>query len=175
MTPLNILRSVAYVGALRFQKRVFLMAYLILLTDHLKKRGMCWGADYEDNVSNGFVSYAFGTSRIEKDNFLKDVMIWGENIGGNVEVCISTKGSWVKSVACGSWHIAVIIKINADRPRFNAIGGNLYTWGDGANGMLGLADHERKLVPTCVAHLVDNNFVQGYSSRMMTVALANQG
>ncbi|KAK9950728.1 hypothetical protein M0R45_006200 [Rubus argutus] len=128
--------------------------------DHLKKRGMCWGADYEDNVSNRFVSYAFGTSRIEKDNLWKDVMIWGENIGGNVEGVVN--------------RFAAIIKINADRPRFNAIGGNLYTWRDGANGMLGLADHERKLVPTCVAHLVDNNFVQVYSSRMMTVALANQ-
>lgn len=44
--------------------------------DHLKKRGMCWRADYEDNISDRFVSYAFGTPRIEKDNVLKDIMIW---------------------------------------------------------------------------------------------------
>jgi alpha-tubulin suppressor-like RCC1 family protein len=85
------------------------------------------------------------------------------------------KGSWVISVTCGSWHTAAIIKIMADRPRFNAVGGNLYTWGDGANGMLGHADHERKLVPRCVAHLVDNSFVQLCCRRMMTVALTNQG
>lgn len=63
----------------------------------------------------------------------------------------------------------------ADCPRFIVIGENLYTWGDEANRMLGHADHERKLVPTCVAHLVDNNFVQVCCSRMLTVALTNQG
>lgn len=41
--------------------------------------------------------------------------------------------------------------------------------------MLGHVDHERKLVPTCVAHLMDNNFVQVCCSRMLTVVLTNQG
>lgn len=62
--------------------------------DHLKKRGMCWRADYEDNVSDRFVSYAFGTPRIEKDNVLKDIMIWGENIGGNVEGVVNRFGKY---------------------------------------------------------------------------------
>jgi hypothetical protein len=91
---------------------------------------MCWGADYEDNVSNRFVSYAFGTSRIEKDSLLKDVMIWGESIGGNVEGVVNRFGKYsrqkidallpkllesttmldVHNISLGGKHVALVTK-----------------------------------------------------------------
>ena len=87
----------------------------------------------------------------------------------------SLKGLWVKSVACGSWHTAAIVEIMADRFKFNAIGGKLFTWGDGDKGRLGHVDEEKKLLPTCVAQLVDHDFVQVSCGRMLTVGLTNHG
>ncbi|GAV61757.1 RCC1 domain-containing protein/FYVE domain-containing protein/BRX domain-containing protein/BRX_N domain-containing protein [Cephalotus follicularis] len=87
----------------------------------------------------------------------------------------SLKGLWVKSVSCGPWHTAAIVEIVADRYKFNAIGGKLFTWGDGDNGRLGHGDGETKLLPTCVAQLVDYDFVQVSCGRMLTVALSSLG
>ncbi|KAG7986247.1 hypothetical protein I3843_03G071000 [Carya illinoinensis] len=87
----------------------------------------------------------------------------------------SLKGLWVKSVACGSWHTAAIVDIVVDRYRFNAKGGKLFTWGDGDKGRLGHANEERSLLPTCVAQLVDHDFVQVSCARTLTVGLTNLG
>lgn len=87
----------------------------------------------------------------------------------------SLNGLRVKSVACGSWHTAAIVEVMVDRFKFNAIGGKLFTWGDGDKGRLGHGDEERKLSPTCVAQLVDHDLVQVRCGRTMTVALSSHG
>ncbi|OVA14280.1 FYVE zinc finger [Macleaya cordata] len=87
----------------------------------------------------------------------------------------SLKGLRVKSVACGPWHMAAVVDIMADHLKANAPGGKLFTWGDGDKGRLGHLDQERKLLPTCVARLVDHDFVQVSCGRMMTVGLTNTG
>lgn len=87
----------------------------------------------------------------------------------------SLKGLSVKSVACGSWHTAAIVEIIIDRFKFKAVGSKLFTWGDGDKGRLGHADMETKLLPTCVAQLVDYDFVQVSCGRMLTAALSNTG
>jgi len=87
----------------------------------------------------------------------------------------SLKGLWVKSVACGSWHTAAIVDVIFDRFKFNGVGGKLFTWGDGDKGRLGHADLEKKLQPTCVAQLVEHDFVQVSCGRMLTVALTRTG
>ena len=87
----------------------------------------------------------------------------------------SLKGLRVKSVACGSWHTAAIVDVIFDRFKFNGVGGKLFTWGDGDKGRLGHADLEKKLQPTCVAQLVEHDFVQVSCGRMLTVALTRTG
>ncbi|XWS30621.1 hypothetical protein CRYUN_Cryun23aG0001500 [Craigia yunnanensis] len=87
----------------------------------------------------------------------------------------SLKGLWVKSVSCGPWHTAAIAEIMTDRYKLNANGGKLFTWGDGDKGRLGHADRERKLLPTCVAQLVDFFFVQVSCGRMLTAVLTSSG
>lgn len=87
----------------------------------------------------------------------------------------SLSGLWVKAVACGPWHTAAIVEIRADRLKFNTKGGKLFTWGDGDKGRLGHGDQERKLLPTCVAQLVDYDFVQVSCGRMLTVGLTCLG
>jgi alpha-tubulin suppressor-like RCC1 family protein len=87
----------------------------------------------------------------------------------------SLKGLWVKSVACGSWHTAAIVDVIFDRFKFNGVRGKLFTWGDGDKGRLGHADLEKKLQPTCVAQLVEHDFVQVSCGRMLTVALTRTG
>ncbi|XP_065850462.1 PH, RCC1 and FYVE domains-containing protein 1 [Euphorbia lathyris] len=87
----------------------------------------------------------------------------------------SLKGLCVKTVACGTWHTAAIVDIMADRFKFNAVGGKLFTWGDGDKGRLGHIDPRKKLVPTCIAPLVEYDFVRVFCGRMLTVALTNTG
>ncbi|XP_022143439.1 uncharacterized protein LOC111013314 isoform X2 [Momordica charantia] len=87
----------------------------------------------------------------------------------------SLNGLWVKSVACGSWHTAAIVDIMIDRFKFKSAVGKLFTWGDGDKGRLGHADNACKLLPTCVAPLVDYDFVQVSCGRMLTAGLTNLG
>ncbi|OMP05215.1 Zinc finger, FYVE-type [Corchorus capsularis] len=87
----------------------------------------------------------------------------------------SLKGLWVRSVSCGPWHTAAIVETMYDHSKLNAIGGKLFTWGDGDKGRLGHADGERKLSPTCVVQLVDLDFVQVSCGRMLTAALTSLG
>ncbi|KAK3218644.1 hypothetical protein Dsin_012614 [Dipteronia sinensis] len=88
---------------------------------------------------------------------------------------VSLKGLRIKSVACGPWHTAVIVELMADRSKSNAVGGKLFTWGDGDKGRLGHVDGRIKLLPTCVVQLVDFDFVQVSCGRMLTVGLTSSG
>ncbi|KAJ6813091.1 uncharacterized protein M6B38_145385 [Iris pallida] len=85
------------------------------------------------------------------------------------------EGFRVKSVACGPWHTAAIIEVVIGRFKSNTPGGKLFTWGDSDKGRLGHADKERKLLPTCVASLVDCDFVQVSCGRTLTVSLTVTG
>ncbi|KAL2521966.1 Regulator of chromosome condensation (RCC1) family with FYVE zinc finger domain [Forsythia ovata] len=87
----------------------------------------------------------------------------------------SLKGLRVKTVACGSWHTAAIVEIMVDHIEFNNPGGKLFTWGDADKGRLGHFDQERKLLPTCIAELVDHDFVQVSCGRTLTVGLTSTG
>ncbi|KAI3896852.1 hypothetical protein MKX03_013503 [Papaver bracteatum] len=85
------------------------------------------------------------------------------------------KGLWVKSVACGPWHMAAVVDFNFHASNPNSSGGKLFTWGDGDKGKLGHLDRGRKTIPTCVARLMHYDFVQVSCGRMLTVGLMNTG
>ncbi|KAI3896854.1 hypothetical protein MKX03_013505 [Papaver bracteatum] len=68
------------------------------------------------------------------------------------------KGLWVKSVACGPWHMAAVVDFNFHASNPNSSGGKLFTWGDGDKGKLGHLDRGRI---SC--------------GRMLTVGLMNTG
>ncbi|ERN17078.1 uncharacterized protein LOC18445411 [Amborella trichopoda] len=91
----------------------------------------------------------------------------------------SLKGLRVKWVACGSWHTAAIVDIIADHSRDNLNPGThcgkLFTWGDSDKGRLGHQDKERKLLPTCVASLVEHDFVQVACGEALTISLTSLG
>ncbi|KAJ3676247.1 hypothetical protein LUZ60_003659 [Juncus effusus] len=57
----------------------------------------------------------------------------------------------------------------------NCSSGKIFTWGDGDKGRLGHGDKESKLVPTCVAALVEPNFCQVACGHSLTVALTTSG
>ncbi|KAI3968909.1 hypothetical protein MKW92_010771 [Papaver armeniacum] len=85
------------------------------------------------------------------------------------------KGLWVKSVACGPWHMAAVVDIKFHASNPNSSGGKLFTWGDGDKGKLGHLDQWRKTLPTCVGRLMHYDFVQVSCGRMLTVGLMNTG
>ncbi|KAM3285466.1 hypothetical protein P3S67_024265 [Capsicum chacoense] len=87
----------------------------------------------------------------------------------------SLRGLRVKCVACGPWHTAAVVEIIIDRLKFNNPGGKLFTWGDGDKGRLGHPGEETKLLPTCVAKLVDHDFIQVSCASTLTIALSSTG
>ncbi|CAD5174845.1 unnamed protein product [Musa acuminata subsp. malaccensis] len=87
----------------------------------------------------------------------------------------SLKGLRVKSVACGPWHTAAVVEIVVGHVKSNSPGGKLFTWGDNDKGRLGHVDKDRKLAPTCVASLVDCDFVQVSCGTTLTAALTVTG
>ncbi|CAA2980685.1 Probable E3 ubiquitin-protein ligase HERC2 [Olea europaea subsp. europaea] len=87
----------------------------------------------------------------------------------------SLKGLRVMTIACGSWHTAAIVEIMVDPIKFNNPSGKLFTWGDADKGRLGHFDQERKLCPTCIAELVDHDFVQVSCGRTLTIGLTSTG
>lgn len=80
----------------------------------------------------------------------------------------SLEGFFVKSVACGPWHTAAIVDISPG-------GYKLYTWGDGDKGRLGHNDQEKKLIPTLVEQLLDQNFTQVACGVTLTAAVNDRG
>ncbi|ONK67499.1 uncharacterized protein A4U43_C05F680, partial [Asparagus officinalis] len=88
----------------------------------------------------------------------------------------SLKGLKTVRAACGVWHTAAVVEIMTGNSNCsNCPSGKLFTWGDGDKGRLGHGDKEPKLVPTCVAALVEPNFCQVACGHTMTVALASSG
>ncbi|KAL8246137.1 hypothetical protein R6Q59_007353 [Mikania micrantha] len=88
----------------------------------------------------------------------------------------SLKGLRTVRAACGVWHTAAVVEVMVgNSSSSNCSSGKLFTWGDGDKYRLGHGDKESKLVPTCVAALVDPNFCQVTCGHSMTVALTTSG
>ncbi|EFJ18977.1 hypothetical protein SELMODRAFT_112120 [Selaginella moellendorffii] len=87
----------------------------------------------------------------------------------------SLKGLKTVRVACGVWHTAAVVEVMVGYSNAGGSSGKLFTWGDGDKGRLGHGDKEQKLVPTCVAALVDYNFKQVACGHTLTVALTING
>uniref|UniRef100_A0A5B6ZD70 Uncharacterized protein n=1 Tax=Davidia involucrata TaxID=16924 RepID=A0A5B6ZD70_DAVIN len=88
----------------------------------------------------------------------------------------SLKGLRTVRAACGVWHTAAVVEVMVgNSSSSNCSSGKLFTWGDGDKGRLGHGDKEAKLVPTCVAALVDPNFCQVTCGHSLTVALTTSG
>ncbi|KAJ4974536.1 hypothetical protein NE237_007710 [Protea cynaroides] len=86
------------------------------------------------------------------------------------------KGLRTMRVGCGVWHtVAVVEIVDESSGSGNSSSGKLYTWGDGDKGRLGHGDDETRLVPGCVASLVDENFSQVACGHDITVALTASG
>ncbi|XP_044481650.1 PH, RCC1 and FYVE domains-containing protein 1-like isoform X2 [Mangifera indica] len=88
----------------------------------------------------------------------------------------SLKGLRTVRAACGVWHTAAVVEVMVGNSSLsNCSPGKLFTWGDGDKGRLGHGDKEAKLVPTCVAALVEPNFCQVACGHSLTVALTTEG
>ncbi|CAN8256534.1 unnamed protein product [Cochlearia groenlandica] len=88
----------------------------------------------------------------------------------------SLKGLRTVRAACGVWHTAAIVEVMVgSSSSSNISSGKLFTWGDGDKGRLGHGNKEPKLVPTCVAALVEPNFCQVACGHSLTVALTTSG
>ncbi|CAK9171457.1 unnamed protein product, partial [Ilex paraguariensis] len=88
----------------------------------------------------------------------------------------SLKGLRTVRAACGVWHTAAVVEVMVgNSSSSNCSSGKLFTWGDGDKGRLGHAEKEAKLVPTCVAALVEPNFCQVACGHSLTVALTTSG
>lgn len=88
----------------------------------------------------------------------------------------SLKGLRTVRAACGVWHTAAVVEVMVgNSSSSNCSSGKLFTWGDGDKGRLGHGDKEPKLVPTCVAALVEPNFCQVACGHSLTVALTTSG
>ncbi|KAK6141538.1 hypothetical protein DH2020_024723 [Rehmannia glutinosa] len=88
----------------------------------------------------------------------------------------SLRGLRTVRAACGVWHTAAVVEVMVgSSSSSNCSSGKLFTWGDGDKGRLGHGDKEPKLVPTCVAALVEPNFCQVSCGHSLTVALTTAG
>ncbi|XP_062231351.1 PH, RCC1 and FYVE domains-containing protein 1-like isoform X2 [Phragmites australis] len=88
----------------------------------------------------------------------------------------SLKGLRTARVACGVWHTAAVVEVMVgNSSSSNGSSGKIFTWGDGDKGRLGHGDKEPRLVPTCVAALVEPNFCQVACGHCLTVALTTSG
>ncbi|GFZ13041.1 regulator of chromosome condensation (RCC1) family with FYVE zinc finger domain-containing protein [Actinidia rufa] len=88
----------------------------------------------------------------------------------------SLKGLRTVRAACGVWHTAAVVEVMVgSSSSSNCSLGNLFTWGNGDKGRLGHGDGETKLVPTCVAALVEPNFCKVSCGHSLTVALTSSG
>ncbi|KAH7440857.1 hypothetical protein KP509_03G014300 [Ceratopteris richardii] len=88
----------------------------------------------------------------------------------------SLKGLRTVRVSCGVWHSAAVVEVMVGSSgSSNCSSGKLFTWGDGDKGRLGHGDKEQKLVPTCVAALVEYNFRNVVCGHSLTVGLTLAG
>ncbi|GMN55544.1 hypothetical protein TIFTF001_024664 [Ficus carica] len=88
----------------------------------------------------------------------------------------SLKGLRTVRAACGVWHTAAVVEVMVGLSCSSSrSSGKLYTWGDGDKGRLGHGDKETRLIPTCVAALVESSFCQVACGHSLTVALTTTG
>ncbi|KAI8573262.1 hypothetical protein RHMOL_Rhmol01G0264900 [Rhododendron molle] len=88
----------------------------------------------------------------------------------------SLRGLRTVQAACGVWHTAAVVEVMVgNSSSSNCSSGKLFTWGDGDKGRLGHGDKEEKVVPTCVAALVEPNFRQVACGHSLTAALTTSG
>ncbi|KAJ4804786.1 Regulator of chromosome condensation (RCC1) family with FYVE zinc finger domain-containing protein [Rhynchospora pubera] len=88
----------------------------------------------------------------------------------------SLKGLRTVRAACGVWHTAAVVEVMVgSSSSSNCSSGKIFAWGDGDKGRLGHGDKEPRLVPTCVAALVEPNFCQVACGHSLTVALTTSG
>ncbi|GAB2212088.1 hypothetical protein Droror1_Dr00025433, partial [Drosera rotundifolia] len=88
----------------------------------------------------------------------------------------SLKGLRTVRAACGAWHTAAVVEVMVGNTgSTSSYTGRLFTWGDGDKGRLGHGDRESKLVPTCVATVLEPNFRQVACGHSLTVALTTNG
>ncbi|CAM6076815.1 unnamed protein product [Sphagnum tenellum] len=88
----------------------------------------------------------------------------------------SLKGLKTVRAACGVWHTAAVVEVMVGYLNASTgTCGKLFTWGDGDKGRLGHGDKEQRLLPTCVAAVVDHNFRQVACGFSLTVALTTAG
>ncbi|XP_051218419.2 PH, RCC1 and FYVE domains-containing protein 1 [Lolium perenne] len=88
----------------------------------------------------------------------------------------SLKGLRTVRASCGVWHTAAVVEVMVgNSSSSNCSSGKIFTWGDGDKGRLGHGDKDSKLVPTCVASLVEPNFCQVACGHCFTVALTTSG
>ncbi|XP_052173016.1 PH, RCC1 and FYVE domains-containing protein 1-like isoform X2 [Diospyros lotus] len=88
----------------------------------------------------------------------------------------SLKGLRTVRAACGVWHTAAVVEVMVgNSSSSNCSSGKLFTWGDGDKYRLGHGDREAKLVPTCVAALVEPTFCRVACGHSLTVALTTSG
>lgn len=87
----------------------------------------------------------------------------------------SLKGLKTVRAACGVWHSAAVVEVMVSTTGSSCASGKLFTWGDGDKGRLGHGDKDQRLVPTCVAAVVDHNFRQVACGASLTVALTTLG
>jgi alpha-tubulin suppressor-like RCC1 family protein len=89
------------------------------------------------------------------------------------------KGQRTMTVACGVWHTAAVVEVMNELSVSGSSGysssGKLFTWGDGDKGQLGHGDKEPRLVPECVAALVNESICQVACGQNLTVALTTSG
>ncbi|XP_077224014.1 PH, RCC1 and FYVE domains-containing protein 1-like [Tasmannia lanceolata] len=87
----------------------------------------------------------------------------------------SLKGLRTMRAACGVWHTAAVVEIMDGSTGSSIPSGKLFTWGDGDKGRLGHGDNEPRLVPECVAALVEPSFCQVACGHNITIALTTTG
>ncbi|CAN6549143.1 unnamed protein product [Malus baccata var. baccata] len=89
------------------------------------------------------------------------------------------RGLRTTRIACGIWHTAAVVEVmnESSYPETsgNSSYGKLYTWGAGDKGRLGHGDEQSKLVPECVAALIDKNICQVACGHNLTVGLTTSG
>ncbi|KAJ4847218.1 hypothetical protein Tsubulata_008467, partial [Turnera subulata] len=87
----------------------------------------------------------------------------------------SLKGLRTVRAACGVWHTAAVVEVMVGSSTSTNCSGKLFTRGDGDKGRLGHGDKEARLVPTCVAALVEPNFCQVVCGHSLTAAFTTTG
>ncbi|XP_068326461.1 PH, RCC1 and FYVE domains-containing protein 1-like [Pyrus communis] len=89
------------------------------------------------------------------------------------------RGLRTRRIACGIWHTAAVVEVMNEssypETSSNSSYGKLYTWGAGDKGRLGHGDEQSKLVPECVAALIDKNICHVACGHNLTVGLTTSG